>query len=139
MKTNRPPFIPLDPDLADEKLESLAREKGVGVLQRPAPQGEQGLRALAPQAPPSVAVPEPPAKGATPRSRMKPLNVELPDYVWTELKIRAAHRQTSVRHVVLSALVQDGITIAESDMIEDGRRTRGSTPVGRADRSSAIL
>jgi hypothetical protein len=57
---------------------------------------------------------------------MKPLNVELPDYAWTELKIRAAHRQTSVRHVIFSALVKDGITITDTDMIEDGRRARGN-------------
>lgn len=123
MKPNRPPFVPLDPDLADQKLETLAREKGVGTLQRPAPQGEQGPNVASPALAP---IPEQPRSGATPRARMKPLNVELPDYVWTELKIRAAHRQTSVRHVILSALVNDGITIAESDMIEDGRRARGS-------------
>lgn len=127
MKTNRPPFVPLDPDLADQKLETLAREKGVGILQRPAPQGEQGPKAASPAL---VPVPEPPAKGATPRARMKPLNVELPDYAWTELKIRAAHRQTSVRHVILSALVKDGVTIADADMVEDGRRLRGRDAAG---------
>jgi hypothetical protein len=44
--------------------------------------------------------------------------------VWTELKIRAAHKQTSVKHIVMTALKADGITIAEADMIEDGRRIR---------------
>jgi len=127
MKPNRPSFVPLDTDLADEKLESLAREKGVGTMQKPLRQGEQGPDRLSPPAGPVV--PEAPRSGATPRARMKPLNVELPDYVWTELKIRAAHRQTSVRHVILSALVTDGITIAEADMIEDGRRARGSNTV----------
>lgn len=125
MKIERPPFRPLDTDIADERLESLAREKGVGTMQHPIPKREQGPNLPKQQAPASVALPEPPAKGATPRGRMKPLNVELPDYVWTELKIRAVHRQTSVRHVILSALVGDGITIAEADMIEDGRRLRG--------------
>jgi hypothetical protein len=124
MKTNRPPFHPLDPDLADQNLENLARDKGVGTLQKPLAPLEQGPKTAA-QVPAPVSAPEPPAKGATPRARMKPLNIELPDYVWTELKIRAAHRQTSVRHVVLSALVEDGITVAEADMIEDGRRSRG--------------
>lgn len=122
MKANRPPFVPLDPDLDDRKLETLAREKGVGTLQRPVLQGEQGPTMASPALAP---IPEPPVSGATPRARMKPLNVELPDYVWTELKIRAAHRQTSVRHVILSALVNDGITIADADLIEDGRRNRG--------------
>lgn len=125
MKTNRPPFRPLDPDTADERLESLAREKGVGTMQHPSPKREQGPKAATPQPPAPITLPEPPMRGATPRGRMKPLNVELPDYVWTELKIRAVHRQTSVRHVILSALVGDGITIAEADMVEDGRRLRG--------------
>ena len=63
-------------------------------------------------------------EAATPRSEMKSLNLELPAYVWTELKIRAAQRQTSLKHVVMSALVKDGVTIQDVDMIEDGRRIR---------------
>ncbi|OCK55440.1 hypothetical protein [Bradyrhizobium sp. LMTR 3] len=122
MKNNRPAFVPLDTDLDDERLESLAREKGVGTLQKPQKQGEQGPKTPSPV---EALLPEPPASGATPRERMKPLNTELPDYVWTELKIRAAHRQTSVRHVIMTALIKDGITIAEADLVEDGRRLRG--------------
>lgn len=122
MKNNRPAFVPLDTDLDDERLESLAREKGVGTLQKPQKLSEQGSKTPSPV---QIVLPEPPASGATPRARMKPLNTELPDYVWTELKIRAAHRQTSVRHVIMSALIKDGITIAQADMIEDGRRLRG--------------
>jgi plasmid stability protein len=55
------------------------------------------------------------------------VNLELPDYVWTDLKIRAAHKQTSVRHIVMTALQGDGITILDADMIEDGRRLRGGS------------
>lgn len=58
------------------------------------------------------------------RSRMKPINIEAPDYQ-VGLKIRPAHRQTGVRRVILSALVKDGFIIAEADIIEDGRRARG--------------
>ena len=57
---------------------------------------------------------------------MKTVNLELPDYVWTELKIRSAHRQTSVRHIIMTALKGDGISIADVDMVEDGRRARGN-------------
>ena len=60
---------------------------------------------------------------------MKSLNLELPGYVWTDLKIRAAQRQTSLKHVVMTALVKDGITIQDVDMIEDGRRIRGSASI----------
>jgi len=122
MKTQRPPFQPVTPDIVDEKIERLAQEKGVGVLVK-APIREQGGRM--PDLPAAETEPTAPPSGATPRSRMKAVNIELPDYVWTELKIRAAHRQTSVRHIIMSALRADGISIAEADMVEDGRRLRG--------------
>ena len=57
---------------------------------------------------------------------MKSVNIDLPDYVWIDLKIRAARLQTSVRHIVMTALKADGIQIAEIDLVEDGRRLRGS-------------
>lgn len=61
---------------------------------------------------------------ATPRSRMKSLNVELPDYVWVDLKSRAAREMVSVRHVIVTLLYEAGIEIASVDLIEDGRRLR---------------
>lgn len=126
MKPQRAPFQPLDSDLNDGKLEELAQKKGVGILVKPTgSESEQGGNARTNPTP--VLLPEPPADGATPRSRMKTVNLELPDYVWTELKIRAAHRQTSVRHVIMSALALDGFTITQVDMVEDGRRMRGRT------------
>lgn len=122
MKNQRAPFQPLSPDL-DARLERLAQEKGVGAMVKPV-QAEP-VHDAAP--PPASAPPKAPkaTAHATPRSRMKTVNLELPDYVWTDLKIRAAHSQTSVRHVVMRALRNDGITIAETDMVEDGRRLRG--------------
>lgn len=122
MKQERAPFLPLAPEIDDGRLEQLARDKGVGVLERPA-KVEQGAPAL-PSPSPAKTVAVTNDRGATPRSRMKTVNLELPDYVWTELKIRAVQRQTSLRHVVMAALLTDGVTIAEADMIEDGRRFR---------------
>jgi hypothetical protein len=55
---------------------------------------------------------------------MKTVNLELPDYVWTELKIMAVQQQTSLRHVVMTALKSAGTMIKDCDMIEDGRRLR---------------
>lgn len=60
----------------------------------------------------------------TPRARMIPLNVEVPDYVWVALKSRAAENFTSVRYHILKLLSESGIAIAEADLIEDGRRLR---------------
>lgn len=55
---------------------------------------------------------------------MKSLNVELPDYVWVDLKSRAAREMVSVRHVIMTLLNDAGIEIASVDLIEDGRRLR---------------
>lgn len=137
MKSQRTPFMPVTPDIDDDELERLARDKGVGAMVKatdPAPQPEaragQGAMPAAPRTAALVtrstprAEAKPPESEPTPRSRMKTVNLELPDCVWTDLKIRAAHAQTSVRHIVMAALLGHGVTIAEVDMIEDGRRLR---------------
>ncbi|MFN3625308.1 MAG: hypothetical protein ACK4TP_14740 [Hyphomicrobium sp.] len=121
MKQTRAPFMPVTDDIDDDKLERLAADKGVGALVKPVANGAGEGRPVA-AAKPKV---EKAADAGTPRSEMKSLNLELPGYVWTELKIRAAQRQTSLKHVVMTALVKDGVTIQEVDMIEDGRRLRG--------------
>lgn len=134
MKPQRAPFLPVSSDIDDDRLERLAEEKGVGsMVKTTANKNRVGEGASVPaqaELPAPVAV-SPPASatqtaGATPRNRMKTVNLELPDYVWTELKIRSAHKQTSVRHIIMAALKAEGFTIAELDMVEDGRRVRGS-------------
>jgi hypothetical protein len=120
MKPTRAPFMPVSDDIDDSKLERLAAEKGVGTIVKPVANGAgEGTSAPKPQPNADAAT-----DAATPRSEMKSLNLELPGYVWTELKIRAAQRQTSLKHVVMSALLKDGVTIQDVDMIEDGRRLR---------------
>ena len=131
MSKKRAPFLPVSSDIDDDKLERLARDKGVGAFVKPAQNesraGEEAQMPAAPAAPKQKAEAPAADTGATPRSRMKTVNLELPDYVWTELKIRSAHRQTSVRHIIMTALKGDGIGIAEVDMVEDGRRLRGAS------------
>ena len=123
MKPTRAPFMPVSDDIDDSKLERLAAEKGVGTIVKPVANGT-GEGKLRTTTKPEL---EKAADTGTPRGDMKSLNLELPGYVWTELKIRAAQRQTSLKHVVMSAMVRDGITIQPADMIEDGRRLRGSS------------
>lgn len=120
MKPTRAPFMPVSDDIDDSKLERLAAEKGVGTIVKPVVSGAgEGKMHAATEPEPKRA-----ADTGTPRAEMKSLNLELPGYVWTELKIRAAQRQTSLKHVVMSAMVKDGITIQPADLIEDGRRLR---------------
>lgn len=131
MKQQRAPFMPVTPDIDDDAIESLARGKGVGSLVKPVANraGEGALPVVAATSAPVTqkhthATEAGATSVPTPRSRMKAVNLELPDYAWTELKIRAAKEQVSVRHIIMSALKQHGIAIAENDMIEDGRRLR---------------
>lgn len=130
MKPQRAPFMPVSNDIDDDQLERLARDKGVGAMVKPekvqAGAGE-AVAAPAPMAAKVASETEATATGATPRSRMKTVNLELPDYVWTDLKIRSAHEQVSVRHIIMTALKEKGLTIREVDMVEDGRRARGSS------------
>jgi hypothetical protein len=123
MTSQRKPFMAINDD-DDAQLEQLARQKGVGKLEKPGRESRKGEGTNGVYA--SVSVPAAAAEpAAKPASKLKTLNLELPDYVWTELKIRAAHQQTSLKHVVMKALVADGIIIQDADMIEDGRRLRG--------------
>ncbi len=130
-KTQRAPFQPLSSDI-DDNLEQLARQKGVGVMVKPDKSEQGGMAAQPPEPLPRPKRAPSPAEEATPRSQMKTVNMELPLYVWTDLKIRATHKQTSVRHIVMAALKAAGVQIAEADMIEDGRRLRGRDHAGAA-------
>lgn len=111
-------------DIDDASLERLAQEKGVATLVKTAPPVEEGSQPK----PVRAAKPKPNPKSVpTPRNRMRNLNIEVPDYVWTDLKIRAAHRQTSVRHVLLVALRDLGVPIRKADLIDTGRNGRESS------------
>lgn len=123
MTKERAVFMPVTDDL-DEQLETLARKKGVGELVKPAAESAgdgEGARAphkatgQPPRPHPTEPMPAPVSTGS----------LTLPNYVWTDLKMRAAHGGT-VRHIIMTALKAHGVTIADIDMVEDGRRLRGS-------------
>jgi hypothetical protein len=121
----RPAFqsVELD-DPIDARLEAKAAEKGIPTLV--SPKAEEPAPAAAVEATPvapSKTLRSAP-KQATPRSRMKGLKIELPDYVWVALKKRAAEDMVSLRHIIMLALRDKGIPINDADMIEDGRRFR---------------
>lgn len=131
MTKQRVPFHSLTSDL-DDDIERLAAAKGVATMVKPmatssassssspmtasmATRGGEGVTLQPDEVSPTV---------ARPRGKLKGINLEVPDYVWTDLKIRAAHAQTSVRHIIMKALRANGIVIADDDMVEDGRRLR---------------
>jgi hypothetical protein len=125
--STRAPFAPITPDIDDDKLERLAAEKGVGALVKPGAH-RAGIETHASSGKPGTERPSDAV--AAPRTEITSLNLELPTYVWTELKIRAVQKKTSLKHVVMTALLHDGVTIRGADMIEDGRRLRGSNSAG---------
>lgn len=115
MKEQRKPFMALDADIDDSRLERLAEEKGVATMVKSAAGAGEGAKAqpVAPVDPDSI---------PTPRSQMKNFSIEIPEYVWRELKLRSVHRGITIKHVIMTALRSDGIEIRNADMIEDGRR-----------------
>lgn len=122
----------LRPDRGDDDhlLEELAARKGISRLQSlPEP---VKVAAPAPHSPDIIA--EQPVSGSkqaprtpqpTPRTRIKSMNLELPDYVMRALKEMALRDDCSVRHIIMRSLAKEGIPIQPADMIADGRRLRG--------------
>lgn len=129
-KQNLPDFQSVEIDEIDIRLEKKALEKGIPTLVTPKAKEEQSLEQRADE---NRDQKEKSRKSstakATPRSRMKSLNIELPDYAWIELKTKAARQMVSVRHLIMSALIDTGIEIKDGDIIEDGRRLRGKNSI----------
>ena len=126
-KAVRPAFQSIELDPIDARLEAKAAEKGIPTLvtpkTEPSPEAKAPAAAVAenpaPRKPPKAMPHE-----ATPRSRMKPLKIELPDYTWVALKKRTAEEMVSLRYFIMEALREKGIPINDIDMVEDGRRFR---------------
>jgi hypothetical protein len=127
LKSSRPAFQSVELDAIDARLEAKAAEKGIPTLVTPRIEEAPPARiavATAPAAPALRKAGGEPSALATPRSRMRGLKIELPDYVWVALKTRAAEEMVSLRHVIMTALRDKGISINDADMVEDGRRFR---------------
>jgi hypothetical protein len=107
-------------DVGDAELNQVSDKLGVPTLvktaqakaSKPAPRGEQEA-------------PEPPAPEAGPtRSTVEKLTTELPAYLHDAMKRKALDNRTTVRHVLMLALKEDGFFIAAADLVPDARRTR---------------
>ena len=53
-----------------------------------------------------------------------PLRLDVPEALWTDLKIKAAQRRVTVRWLVLEALEQAGYAVEANAIPLDGRRVR---------------
>jgi hypothetical protein len=127
LKSLRPSFQSVELDPIDARLEAKAVEKGIPTLVTPRieePPAAVTPMPVVPAAPPPRNAGRGPSTQATPRPRMRGLKIELPDYVWVELKKHAAEEMVSLRYVIMMALRAKGIPINDADMVEDGRRLR---------------
>lgn len=114
MSENAQDFQPVEIDEVDRKLADTATRKRIPSLTvsaiMPETESSEG----------SMAAPQPRLAQA-PR---KPLSIEIPEYLAKELKIAAATQAVTLRHIVLTALVEAGYVVKAIDMEEDGRRLR---------------
>jgi len=58
-----------------------------------------------------------------PASPIKKLTLELPRYVVKELATRALKNDCTIKYIVLEALARNGISVKDTDLLQDGRRT----------------
>ncbi len=114
MTTSAHDFKPVEIDELDQKLNETAARKRIPTM--------KSTEIVDPETNGSTDVPMAASRPLT--APRKPLSIEVPDYLATELKIKAARQSVTVRHLVLTALVAAGYDIEAVDMDEDGRRLR---------------
>jgi len=104
-------FKPLAaPAISDADLDAFARQKGMPTL-RSIPQPELSATVSS-------------VKQTKPSQATRRVTLDLPEYVVDQLHDRARAGRCTTRHVIMSALITDGVAINQNDMISDGRRLR---------------
>ena len=106
---------PLDVD--DAALDRINVQLGVPTLTKPVANARPERRTKS--APPAPAVDD------AVRAPLEKLTIEVPSYLADAMKRAALDTRTTVRHVVMLALKEAGFEVAASDLVRDGRRTRG--------------
>jgi hypothetical protein len=113
------PIQPIDFDVAERVTETFAKQRNIPTMAFPLTSSGEGQGTTPPVTPQVVAV-EP-----APRSEMRRMSLDLPSYVFDDIRQRALDGKCSARFVILKALRSAGIHIKEDDMAVDGRRDRG--------------
>ncbi len=125
-------FRSIEIDALDDKLAETAKRKRIPSLTIAAdaitPNAGDAAGVTAER--PSVGMPgpepthRPGVEAARAAVRRRPLSLEVPEYLARELRVKAATETVTVRFLVLSALVEAGYRVDESELEEDGRRLR---------------
>jgi hypothetical protein len=127
--------IPAPLTVDDAALDQINKTLGVPALVKPAATPSPGGQEIVQDAAKPAPVPSPPPKAAaSPRAKktalpaedtpppIERLHVELPGYVTDAMRIEAATKRTSMRHIVLRGLAAIGFAIDPADLAPDGRR-----------------
>ena len=127
----RKAFNPIMVDL-DEKVDELARRKGIPTLVDPEPMRANTARTETPEAKTeraregentnSISVTAAPLQ----ESEYATLKFEAPLYLIDELHAAARWQRSSLKYLLLSTLKAQGFAVHDEDLIPDGRRLRGS-------------
>jgi hypothetical protein len=126
MTTHKPALRNLALDQTAKIVEQHAKEQGIKTL---VPTGEAGVE-VSPTPPPQTEPKEPRSRqrgkgGATPAQTQSPFRrvaVDLPVYLISAIRKRAAEDETTIRYVITRALRKDGFLVEMRDLVEDGRR-----------------
>ena len=132
----RKAFNPID---LDEKVDELARRKGIPTLvdPEPMPAGTRwGDTAEPGQSPPPASAERaregensrslPVASSSLHESEYATVKFEAPLYLIDELHAAARRQRSSVKYLLLTSLKAQGFEVRDEDLIPDGRRLRGS-------------
>lgn len=145
MTQAKKPFLPISRHVDDNAIEELARLKGVPALsfstepERPRPDpveprgtavkpAEVPVGRTADRAPAATGRPAPsaPQTAGAVRAPVTRVKIGIPDYACKELGLRQLEDDVTMTYLVLLGLKAIGITIKDADLVEDGRRLRGS-------------
>jgi hypothetical protein len=98
--------------------ETFAKQRNIPAMAFPAQSSTEGQGARAVEPPKLINEP-------APRIPTRRMSLDLPVYVFEDIRQRALDGNCSARYVILKALRSAGIHIKDDDMAVDGRRERG--------------
>jgi hypothetical protein len=137
-RTPRKAFNPITADL-DEKVDELARRKGIPTLVDPEPMppgiasGETAESGQSTSGADTATAREgensssgPVAARSLPPGEYATIKFEAPLYLIDELHSAARRQRSSLKYLLLSTLKAQGFDVRDEDLIPDGRRLRGS-------------
>lgn len=132
MSSAKPALRPVDFAAAARIVEEHSKEQGIPTLVKTgrAPAAMAETPAATAAAPEPAKSPDAPAKKgkavksaeAQTLSPVKRMAVDLPLYLISEIRKRAADDDTTIRYIITRALKKDNFKVEPQDLIEDGRR-----------------